>query len=105
MPDGLLRPMVAPSRFTVPDLRKACHWLEMAKRDGHDLGTVIDQSHALPCRRGSKCNSSLIRNVTILARLGCLDEAEMLKLRKGLAPTITKGPYAGEIVTGDHITK
>ncbi len=28
----------------------------------------------------------------------------MIKLRKGNAPTITKGPYAGEIVTGDHIT-
>ena len=27
----------------------------------------------------------------------------MIKLRKGNAPTITKGPYAGEIVTGDHI--
>ena len=27
----------------------------------------------------------------------------MAKLRKGNAPTITKGPYAGEIVTGDHI--
>ena len=47
--------------------------------------------------------SSLIRNVTILERLGCLDEAGMIKLRKRLAPTITRGPYAGEIVTGDHI--
>ena len=27
----------------------------------------------------------------------------MEKLRKVLAPTITSGPYAGEIVTGDHI--
>jgi hypothetical protein len=27
----------------------------------------------------------------------------MILLRKGNAPTITKGPYAGEIVTGDHI--
>lgn len=27
----------------------------------------------------------------------------MIKLRKGNAPTITKGPYAGEIVTSDHI--
>jgi len=26
-----------------------------------------------------------------------------LNLRKGNAPTITKGPYADEIVTGDHI--
>jgi hypothetical protein len=27
----------------------------------------------------------------------------MILLRKGNAPTITMGPYAGEIVTGDHI--
>ena len=39
----------------------------------------------------------------ILERLGCIDEAGMIKLRKGNAPTITKGPYAGEIVTGEHI--
>jgi len=39
----------------------------------------------------------------ILERLGCFDEAGLAKLRKGNAPTITKGPYAGEIVTGDHI--
>lgn len=46
---------------------------------------------------------SLARNRTILERLGCLDEAGMSKLRKGNAPTITKGPYAGELATGDHI--
>ena len=39
----------------------------------------------------------------ILERLGCFDEAGLAKLCKGNAPTITKGPYAGEIVTGDHI--
>lgn len=27
----------------------------------------------------------------------------MEKLRRGLHPTITEGPYSGEIVTGDHI--
>jgi hypothetical protein len=46
---------------------------------------------------------SLIRNRLILERLGCIDETGMIKLRKGNAPTITMGPYAGEIVTGDHI--
>ena len=30
-------------------------------------------------------------------------DAGMIKLRKGNTPTTTKGPYAGEIVTGDHI--
>ena len=27
----------------------------------------------------------------------------MEKLRRGKAPTITKGPYADDIATGDHI--
>ena len=46
---------------------------------------------------------SLVRNRTILERLGCLDDAGMAKLRSGKAPTITKGPYAGDIATVDHI--
>jgi hypothetical protein len=39
----------------------------------------------------------------ILERLGRLDEAGMIKLRKGNAPAITRGPYVGEIVSGDPI--
>lgn len=46
---------------------------------------------------------SLVRNRNILERLGCLDENGMDKLRRGKAPTITKGPYAGELATVDHI--
>ena len=94
-------------RAATPRLRKACYWLEMAKRDGNDLEIVLDESHALTgphkAERMKAQKDSLIRNVTILERLGCLDEEGMIKLRKGNAPTITKGPYAGEIVTGDHI--
>jgi hypothetical protein len=64
---------------------------------------TLSQAHTV--RRGSKLNreKSLIRNLTILEGLGCLDDDGMAKLRKGNAPTITKGPYAGEIVMGDHI--
>ena len=112
---AILAPLIDPAkldslkgkRAATPRLRKACYWLEMARRDGHDLGTVIDQAHALTgqhrAERMKAQKDSLIRNVTILERLGCLDEAGMIKLRKGNSPTITKGPYAGEIVTGDHI--
>ena len=46
---------------------------------------------------------SLLRNRTILERLECLDEEGMTKLRTGKAPIITKGPYKGELSTGDHI--
>ncbi|MDA7930120.1 hypothetical protein N9B63_04715 [Akkermansiaceae bacterium] len=94
-------------RAATPRLRKTCYWLEMARREGNDLEIVLDEAHTLTgahkAERVKTQKDSLIRNVTILERLGCLDEAGMIKLRKGNAPTITKGPYAGEIVTGDHI--
>ena len=94
-------------RAATPRLRKACYWLEMGTRDGQDAGEVIDQAHALTGphkpERIKAQRDSLIRNLTILERLGCLDDEGMEKLRRGNAPTITKGPYAGEIATGDHI--
>ena len=37
--------------------------------------------------------ASLLRNLDILNKLGCLDDAGMGKLRTGNAPTVTKGPY------------
>lgn len=93
-------------RAATPRFREACYWLEMARRDGHDMGTVIDQSHALTgphrAQRLKAQKDSLIHNVTILERLGCLDEAGMSKLRTGNAPTITLGDYTGEIATADH---
>ena len=46
---------------------------------------------------------ALLRNLTILGRLGCLDAESMSKLRRGNAPTITRGPYAGELAHVDHI--
>ena len=79
----------------------------MARRDGKEPGNVIDRAQVLNrsqnTDRAKVQKRSLIRNRIILERLGCLDGPGMEKLRKGNAPTITKGPYAGEIVTGDHI--
>ncbi|MDB4556763.1 hypothetical protein N9005_05860 [Akkermansiaceae bacterium] len=112
---NFLAPLIDPAkldtlkgkRAATPRLRKACYWLQMAHISGFDTGEVIDQAHAQTGphepKRAKAQRESLIRNRVILERLGCIDEAGMIKLRKGNAPTITKGPYAGEIVTGDHI--
>jgi hypothetical protein len=79
----------------------------MTHVSGFDVGEIISQAHAKTGphepNRAKAQRESLIRNRVILERLGCIDEAGMIKLRKGNAPTITKGPYAGEIVTADHI--
>ena len=111
----LLAPLIDPAkldtlrgkRAATPRLRKACYWLQMAHIWGFDIGEIIDQVHSVigsyEPKRAKAQRESLIRNRLILERLGCVDEAGMIKLRKGNAPTITKGPYAGEIVTGDHI--
>ena len=51
-------------RAATPRLRKACYWLEMARRAGRDPGEVTDQAHALltphstkrlRCQKGSLC--------------------------------------------------
>ena len=112
---NFLAPLIDPAkldtlkgkRAATPRLRKACYWLQMAHISGFDTGEIIDQAHAQTGphepKRAKAQRASLIRNRVILERLGCIDEAGMILLRKGNAPTITKGPYAGEIVTGDHI--
>ena len=91
-------------RAATPRLRKACYWLEMARREGRGPGEIIDQAHAQTGPHEPKrITVQRASNRVILERLGSIDEAGMIKLRKGNAPTITKGPYAGEIVTGDHV--
>ena len=81
-------------RAATPRLRKTCYWLQMAHVSGFDTGEIIDQAHAKTgpheSKRAKAQRESLIRNRVILERLGCVDEAGMIKLRKGNAPTITK---------------
>jgi hypothetical protein len=74
--------------------------------DGLLIGVCFFSTSLIPAGsprlEGVQCDA-LLRNLTILERLGCLDDAGMAKLRNGSAPTITKGPYAGELATADHI--
>ncbi len=52
---------------------------------------------------GLEDRAALLRNLEILEGLGCFTEEGMEKLRKGDAPTITKGAYIGDIASVDHI--
>ena len=82
-------------RAANPRLRKICYWLETARRSGEDPGAVIAEAHQAngieETTRERIQREALLRNLTILERLGCLDAAGMDKLRRGNAPTITMG--------------
>ena len=111
----ILAPLIDPAKLDslkgkragTKRLRKASYWLEIAQREGHELEALLQYAHdkvgtRVSVRRNTQIEA-LIRNKTILSRLGCFDAEGMIKLRKGNAPTITKGPYAGELATVDHI--
>ena len=111
----IISPLVDPDRLdtlkgkraATPRLRKACYWLNQARSEGYDPAAIIDRAHAAalprnPAREDEQ-KTALLRNLKILERLGCLDSQGLEKLRKGNAPTITKGPYTGELATADHI--
>lgn len=96
-----------PSTAANPRLRKMMFWLETARLAGSDPEAVIFDAQKrvgyTGTVRADADRESLVRNRIILERLGCLDAAGMVALRKGNSPTITKGPYAGDTVDADHI--
>ena len=82
-------------------------WVETARLAGKDSAVVIVAAQKLAgyagTPRADADKESLLRNLAILERLGCLDEAGMAALRTGGAPKIKKGPYMGDTVAVDHI--
>ena len=90
-------------RAANPRLRKACYWLHVAQVEGITPAAIIDATEHVRTPRGQLAKESLLRNLTILERLGCLTPDNLAKLRRGQAPIIKRGPYAGEIAEVDHI--
>lgn len=98
---------LAGERATNPRLRKITYWIESARLAGKDVEVVILEAQKLAGYAGTPRadaeRAALLRNRLILERLGCLADSGMDQLRRGLAPTITQGPYAGDVVHVDHI--
>lgn len=112
---SILAPLVDPAKVDTlsapraanPRLKKICYWLEMARRGGQEPAAVIEAAQKADgvagTPRAAVERAALVRNLTILDRLGCLTDEGMAALRKGNSPKITKGPYAGDIASVDHI--
>jgi hypothetical protein len=94
-------------RAANPRIRKIAYWLEVARQDGREpeseMATALNAHGWSGTLKAQLTAASMARNRTIAERLGCLDAEGMELLRRGKAPTITRGPYAGEKLTVDHI--
>ena len=88
-------------------VRKIAYWLETARRDGRDPANEMREVMVTVgwggTAKGDLTSDAMVRNRVIAERLGCLEEAGMADLRRGKAPTIRTGPYAGDKLSVDHI--
>jgi hypothetical protein len=89
-----------------PRIQKCVYWLEDARKAGLKPKTVARQAVSKAGYKNSAAaltEQSLLRNLDIAAKLGCLDAEGLAHMRRGDAPTVRKGPYAGGIASVDHI--
>jgi hypothetical protein len=98
---------LASDRAANPRVRKIAYWLEIGRREGRppdaEMAATMDAIGWGGTLKGQLTAAAMARNRTIAERLGCLDDEGMENLRRGKAPSITRGPYAGEKLTVDHI--
>jgi hypothetical protein len=88
-------------------VQKATVILWQAKSEGLDPAKVADRAVALigwaGQAKGRLTAAAMLRNVTIIESLGCITAEDCNKMSRGRAPTVRKGPYAGQLLSVDHI--
>jgi len=110
---GNIASLIGPSKLATlrerganPRIQKCVYWLEEAGKAGLKPKRVAHEAVAEAGYKSSAATlteQSLLRNLDIAAKLGCLDADGLAKMRRGDAPTVRKGPYAGEVASVDHI--
>jgi hypothetical protein len=116
MEDGgaLIAPLINPAKLATLGKRGANQRLQKAeailwqsKHAGHDpQGVAADAVRRIGwdgTDKGELTVDSLLRNLTILERLGSTTTADIGNMRHGMAPTVRRGPYENDILSVDHI--
>jgi hypothetical protein len=111
---ALIHPLIDPAKLaTLGDrgantrIQKVTAILWQAKVEGKDPTEVADNAVELigwgGTEKGRLTSAAMVRNVTILERLGSTTPEDLDDMRHGKTATVRKGPYAGEILSVDHI--
>ena len=95
------------TRAANPRLKRIMYYLAQARAGGADPGEVIDEAQRMngsaDTPRAPLVKASLLRNLKICDGLGLLTPENLRGMRRGMAPTVTRGPYTGQVAEVDHI--
>ena len=90
-----------------PRLKGIVYYLAEARAAGADPAAVIDQAQqrngSADTPRAPLVKAGLLRNLKICDGLGVVTPDNHAKLKRGNAPTVMRGPYAGQIAEVDLI--
>jgi hypothetical protein len=88
-----------------PRVQKAVYWLAVARQQGQKPEAVLDLALAgkMSGEAAKLTKVTLLRNLDIAEKLGCLDAEGLAEMRQGNAATIRRGPYKGDQLSVDHI--
>ena len=109
-----IAPLIDPEKLATlgkrqgnPRVQKAVAILWDVKREGGDPAAAAGEAVRLigwrDTAKGSLTSEALLRNLTILERLGATTPQDIDRMHHGHAPVVGKGPYAGDTVSVDHI--
>jgi len=108
-----LAPLIDPAKLPTlgkrganPRIQKAVYWLSTAASNSAAPAQVIDTALKDVGMKGEAAaltKQALLRNLDIASKLGCLDAEGLEEMRRGKAPTVRRGPYAGDKLSVDHI--
>ena len=111
---ALLKPLIDPAKLATlgerganTRIQKVTAILWQAKVNGQDPAKVADNAVELigwaGTEKGRITALAMVRNVTILERLGSTTPSDLNDMRHGKTATVRNGPYAGEVLSVDHI--
>ena len=110
----LIEPLIEPAKLATlgprganQRVQKVTAILWQAKGDGQDPTQVADRAVELigwgSTEKGKLTTAAMLRNITIIERLGAVTSADIEAMKRGRAPMVRQGPYAGDIISVDHI--
>jgi hypothetical protein len=111
---ALLQPLIDPAKLATlgerganPRIQKITAILWAAKQDGQDPEKVAGGAVKLigwgDTEKGRLTIAAMVRNLTILERLGGTTPEDLHDMRRGKTADVRKGPYTGDLISVDHI--